>query len=375
MTGLYIHIPFCRSKCAYCDFNSYAGREALIDPYINAMAAELAEPGYAWDGGDIFDTVYIGGGNPAMLEEALPLMLERLVAAGRLAPGAEVSVEFNPEDARQDALEKLRTAGANRLSLGWQALDDDVLARIGRRHDGEAAQQSLIAARRVGYSDVSVDLIFGLPGQSAGDWRDTLEQAVAAGPDHISTYALTIEEDTPMGRAVASNGGTVMGAPLPTDDEAALMYDWAREYLADAGYEHYEISSFARPGHRCRHNINYWHGGDYLGVGAGAHSHYQGNRWWCVSDPGEYIEAQVKMAGSERLNARQRLSERLFLGLRLVEGVEPERITRELGENPEKTFTEILVHWRELGLMTAGPRLALSSAGLLLANEVMADFV
>lgn len=178
-----------------------------------------------------------------------------------------------------------------------------------------------------------------------------------------------------MGRAVTSDGGMVMGAPLPTDDEAALMYDCARDYLADAGYEHYEISSFARPGHRCRHNINYWHGGDYLGVGAGAHSHYQGRRWWCLSDPSEYIEAKVKVAGSEHLNTRQRLSERIFLGLRLVEGVEPERITRELGENPEKTFMETFVHWRELGLMTAGPRLALSPAGLLLANEVMADFV
>ena len=375
MTGLYLHIPFCRSKCAYCDFNSYTGREALIGPYLSAIAEELAEPGRVWDGGDVFDTAYVGGGSPAMLEEALPLILERLVAAGRLAPGAEVTVELNPEDARPDALERLRAAGANRLSLGWQALDDGLLARIGRRHDGAAARLSLVAARRAGYSDVGVDLIFGLPGQSLGDWRDTLERVVAAGPDHISTYALTIEQDTPLARAVANRGRKAMGVSLPTEDEAAWMYDRARASLADAGYEHYEISSFARSGHRCRHNLNYWHGGDYLGVGAGAHSHYQGRRWWCRSDPAEYIEAKVKVAGSERLNTRQRLSERLFLGLRLVEGADIGRIEIELGEKPEEVYAEPLARWRGLGLIAAGPRLALSPAGLSLANEVMADFV
>ena len=375
MTGLYIHIPFCRSKCAYCDFNSYAGREVLIDPYLDVLAEELAGPGRAWDGNDVFDTAYIGGGNPAMLEEALPLALERFIAADRLMPGAEVTVEFNPEDARQDVLERLRAAGANRLSLGWQALDDDLLARIGRRHDAAAARLSLVAARRAGYSDVSVDMIFGLPGQSLSDWRDALERVVAAGPDHISTYALTLEQDTPLALAVAKHGRMAMGALLPTEDEAAQMYDCARESLTEEGYEHYEISSFARPGHRGRHNINYWHGGDYLGVGAGAHSHYQGRRWWCVSDPAEYIEAKERVAGFERLNPIQRLSERLFLGLRLVEGVEPDRIMSELGENPEEVFAEPLARWRELGLMTTGPQLALSPAGLPLANEVMADFV
>ncbi len=375
MSGLYLHIPFCRSKCVYCDFNSYAGLDALIDPYVNAISDELAEPSRVWDGGDIFDTLYIGGGNPAMLNEALPRILKSLFSAGRLAPGAEVSIEMNPEDAKADVLENLRAAGVNRLSLGWQALDDDLLRRIGRRHNAALAQEALVVAGQAGYSDVSVDLIFGLPGQSFDDWRSALERVIEAGPEHISAYDLTIEPGTPLARSVDSELRTALGAPLPTEDAVAQMYEWTRKRLVGAGYEHYEISSFARAGRRCRHNLNYWYGGDYLGIGAGAHSHFQGRRWWSLADPAKYIEAKNKLAGSEQLSIRQRLSERLFLGLRLVEGVEAQLIERELGEDPEKIFAKPLAHWRELGLMAAGPRLALSPGGLALANEVMVDFV
>ncbi len=380
MSGLYVHTPFCRTRCIYCDFNAYAGCERLVGPYGRALLEELQaptvfKPGSAtevWARSTVFTTVYFGGGNPALLGPYLTATLKQATADGRIAPDAEVSLELNPEDAEAELLESLLASGFNRLSLGWQVLDDAILAQLCRRHDSEAALASLPAARAAGFKSVNIDLIFGLPGQTSLGWRSTLERAVAAGPDHISTYSLTIEPGTPLAKLVEGSGAQWR---LPAEDETARMYEEARDILARAGFEHYEISNFARPGHRCRHNINYWQGGDYLGIGAGAHSHHHGLRWWCRLAPEDFIDNADRVQGFEELDDKQRLSERIFLGLRMIEGVDPGEIKRDLGLCPEHVYSSILKRLRSDGMMIHGPKLALTSMGLPLADAVMTDFM
>ncbi len=368
MSGLYIHSPFCRSKCVYCDFNSHAGLDELFDAHTEVLLEQI-ERDVRTAPDEWIETVFFGGGNPALLGPRLLEILEQCRRHRRIVDLAEVSIEMNPEDASLGTLRELRDGGFNRLSLGWQTLDDARLRILGRRHDARTAIRSLAAARDAGFDNVNVDLIFGLPGHRLDEWEHELEQIVALGPEHISTYALGVEPGTPLYSSIDEL------PPLPPEDEVADMYAAARAVLKRAGYEHYEISNFARPGYRCRHNLNYWRGGDYQGFGAGAHSHFQGHRWWNVEDPAEFVAATDTVAGSERLNVSQRLSERIFLGLRLVDGVEPALLEREFAIRIDDRYAEPLGHWRALGLLERGPRLALTDSGLALANEVMMDFV
>lgn len=424
MTGIYIHTPFCRSKCSYCDFNSYAGREGLADDYADALIRS-----FQGDGRDEISSVYFGGGNPALLGLRLfdvwdacrdrwriearpkggpagrilekrtkapnarltkPEARERMCdyvteprarktprtgfSAASSAEDAEVSMEMNPEDAAPDLLLRLRGAGLNRLSLGWQSLDDAALRALGRRHDADTALESLKAARRAGFENVNVDMMFGLPGQTGARWKEDLKKVTSAGPDHISVYALSVEAGTRLSKQVEKEllaGRSI----LPTEDEAADMYGTAVEVLRGAGFHHYEISNFALPGRECGHNLNYWRGGDYLGFGAGAHSHRNGRRWWNALLPEDFIAGRDREAGSESLTQAERLSERIFLGLRLTEGVDPRELRDEFKTDVNEIFGPALARLRGLGLITPGPRLALTAKGLPLANEVMVEFV
>jgi putative oxygen-independent coproporphyrinogen III oxidase len=358
--GLYVHVPFCLTRCGYCDFNTYAGIDHLQGGYVSALIgeAELHRP--VWDG-VAFVSVFFGGGTPTTLPVAtLAGLLGRLRDAFDIREAAEITAEANPDTLDEPYLEALRAAGVNRLSIGVQSFDPAVLAALERIHGPASARAAFAAARAAGFEDVNVDLIYGAHGETPESWSWTLEEAIALGPDHVSAYALTIEPATPLGRKVAA--GLV---PAPDSDLQADMYESACELLRRAGFEHYEVSNWAKPGHRCVHNTGYWEGRPYLGLGAGAHSYREGRRWWNLRPPQAYMDAveagRIPVGGEERLTADERRLERILLGLRLSDGV-------PAGWMEEREIGEYLA----AGLMERrNGRLALTEQGLFMANDVV----
>ena len=271
--ALYVHFPFCLSICPYCDFDRQASGFDRIDVYLAAVERELGQ--YAALGERVH-SIFFGGGTPSLMQ---PAQVRRLLeAAGRVfrvEPEAEITLECNPGDADLEALRAFRACGVNRLSFGVQSLDDTMLRLLGRRHSSQAARQAVSWARQAGFGDqVNLDFMFGLPGQSLDHWQRTLEAAVALGPGHLSCYLLTLDEHVPMGRQVLRGH-----LALPPDERLAEMYSLTRSHLAAAGYQQYEISNWAKPGHASRHHLTYWRDGAWLGVGAGAASAYAGRRW------------------------------------------------------------------------------------------------
>jgi oxygen-independent coproporphyrinogen-3 oxidase len=399
--SLYVHIPFCIAKCGYCDFNSYAGQESLIPAYAQALLRE-AEMWSAACPGWRAETLFFGGGTPSLMPLAeLERVLEGLRRHLGLTPDAEVTLEANPGTVDKPYLSRLREMRVNRLSLGVQSFRDDELAFLGRIHSAEEARSAYQAARSAGFDNVSLDLIFGLPGQTADRWLESLEEAIRLGPEHLSLYALTIEEGTPLARDVAS-GRT----PAPDPDLQADLYVRAGERLAAAGYEQYEISNWARPGRCCRHNLTYWRNGFWLGLGAGAHSHLPGNwepgtgnqepgirdrcyRFAAEVSPRQYIELvnetwkQLSQEGTltvdemrqvtfrEEAGPSLELSDTLVLGLRLSEGVSLRELRRRFGQDALESHAAAFEEAISLGLLErADGRLRLTDRGRLLANEV-----
>ncbi len=399
--SLYVHIPFCIAKCGYCDFNSYAGQESLIPAYAQALLRE-AEMWSAACPGWRADTLFFGGGTPSLMPPAeLERVLEGLRRHLGLTPDAEVTLEANPGTVDKAYLSRLRELGVNRLSLGVQSFREDELAFLGRIHSAEEARSAYRAARSAGFDNVSLDLIFGLPGQTADPWLESLEEAIGLAPEHLSLYALTIEEGTPLAREVAA-GNT----PAPDPDLQADLYVRAVERLVAAGYEQYEISNWARPGRRCRHNLTYWRNGFWLGLGAGAHSHLPGNwepgagtqepgiwdrchRFAAEVLPRQYIELvnetwkQWSQEGALTVDAMRQvtfreeahpslaLSDTLVLGLRLCEGVSLRELRRRFGQAALQSHAAAFEEAISLGLLErADGRLRLTARGRLLANEV-----
>ncbi len=314
--GAYVHIPFCARICPYCDFAVVAGRDDLAGRYLDAVVAEIAmEPPWS-----PLDAVAFGGGTPSQFPAA---GLGRLLAALRdrfgLAAGAEVSLEANPEDWTPALAEALLAAGFDRVSFGVQSFDPDVLARLGRRHTPAGGERAVTGARRAGFRSVSLDLIFGTPGESPASWEATVDRALALRPDHLSAYALTVERGTPLGREVAA------GAPAPDPDDQADKYLHLEEAAAAAGLDRYEVSNFARPGHACRYNLLTWAQGEYLAFGNGAHGHRAGVRRRNVRRLDAYlagVEAGERPeAGREAVAGFAAEQERLLLGLRRAAGV------------------------------------------------------
>lgn len=317
--GLYIHVPFCLTRCGYCDFNAYAGLGHLAERYVRALEAEARLAAPAWRE-ERFGSIFLGGGTPTTLPvREVVNLVDHLRSRFAVDPGAEVTVEANPDTVDEAYLAELRPA-ATRLSLGVQSFDETVLVALERVHSPASARSAFAAARSAGFDDVNLDLIYGADGESVASWRRTLEEAMALGPDHVSAYALTIEPATALGRKVAA--GLV---PPPDPDLQAEMYDLACELLGGAGYEHYEISNWARPGHRCRHNLVYWRRRPYLGLGAGAHSFRDGRRWWNERPPQAYLEAveagRLPVGGEEVLTDEDRRMEDVFLRLRTDAGL------------------------------------------------------
>jgi oxygen-independent coproporphyrinogen-3 oxidase len=292
--GLYLHIPFCRAKCTYCDFNTYAGLERLYVPYMEALmqearflASRFSQP---------VGTVFLGGGTPTVLPiELLGRMLTTCFGAFAIEEGAEITSEANPGAVSPDYLGALRKFGVSRLSLGAQTFDARELAILGRIHDVDQVGLTVQQARAAGFDNLSLDLIYGLPGQRPVSWQHTLERALALTPEHISLYCLTLEDGTSL------QGQVLRGyLPTPDPDQAADMYELADDRLAKAGYQQYEISNWSLPGYECAHNLVYWRNRPYLGLGAGAHSSNDGRRWWNVRPVQTYIDRMLNPASLSR---------------------------------------------------------------------------
>jgi len=382
--SLYVHIPFCASKCGYCDFNSFAGQDQLIPSYARALVME-ADLWRSATAGRSVATVFFGGGTPSLLSlDVLRPILSGLRSAFAVAPGAEVSLEANPGSVDEDYFRALLELGFNRLSLGVQSFHEDELQALGRCHSAEDARRALRAARSAGFRDVNLDLIFGLPEQPMERWQGSVEAALELQPEHLSLYALTVEGGTPLARDVAR------GRTPPTDPDAqADQYEWTQERLARAGYEHYEISNWALPGHRCRHNLTYWECGEYLGLGAGAHSYLDGVRFAAAASPAEYISrveesskeaarsggktAMRQVVSGETPTNEQAMADVLILGLRLVEGVSLASFQRRFGADAMDAFGDRLAEPLDYGLVEiCQGRLRLTDRGRLLGNEVFA---
>jgi oxygen-independent coproporphyrinogen-3 oxidase len=382
--SLYLHIPFCTAKCGYCDFNSYAGHEHLMPSYTRTLLRE-AELWRNTTSGRPVATVFFGGGTPSLLPlEDVRLIMEGLRSVFDFAPDAEVTIESNPGSLDEPYLRELLALGINRLSIGVQSFHDDELRALDRIHSAEDAREAYRAARAAGFRNINLDLIFGLPEQPIERWQQSVEQALALGPEHLSLYALTVEEGTPLARDVA-RGRT----PAPDPDAQADQFEWTQERLAHAGYEHYEISNWARAGYRCRHNLTYWECREYLGLGAGAHSYLNGVRFAVAALPTQYLalveqswqEAQERggaasmrhVVSGETITPELAMADTLILGLRLSEGVSLEAFRQRYGVEALAAFETQLGEPLEWGLLeTRAGLLRLTERGRLLGNEVFA---
>jgi putative oxygen-independent coproporphyrinogen III oxidase len=367
--GVYVHVPFCLARCHYCDFVTYTGMEGLRRPYAAALLEEAAlavaalgpEP-------PVVTSVFVGGGTPTLLPPGdLARLLDRLRELLAFAPGAEVTVEANPETVDAAVAAGLAGAGVTRVSMGAQSFDGRVLAALGRVHDVARVEAAVATLRAAGVPALNLDLIYGGPGEDDRSWSATLEAAVALGPEHLSAYALTIEPATRFGRLVAAGR-----MAEPAEDDLADRYDTACAALAGAGYAHYEVSNWARPTHASRHNLTYWRRGRYLGLGAGAHEFDGTTRRWNVAGVPAYLEAvnghRRPTEGQERLDPDQARFEALALRLRTVDGLGPDE-ARALGVDPAGEEAD---HLRTAGLLAPGPGLALTEKGMFLHGEVVA---
>jgi putative oxygen-independent coproporphyrinogen III oxidase len=357
--GLYVHIPFCLTRCGYCDFNTYEGLGELKSPYVEALLGEarLAAPDWV----DVpFQSIFVGGGTPTTLPASRLIgLIGRLREVFAMETDAEITVEANPDTIDEPYLLGL-VGDVNRLSIGVQSFDPAVLRSLDRIHSADSARAAYRAARAAGFANVNLDLIYGANGESLESWTKTLREAIELGPEHLSCYALTVEPNTLLGRKVGS-GLT----PPPDPDLQAEMYDVACELLGEAGYVHYEVSNWARPGFESVHNQGYWGGRQYLGLGAGAHSYRDGRRWWNVRPPAEYIRIAVAgrlpVGGEERLTEEERQLERLLLGLRTSAGVAAASL--DVGR---------MAPYVTKGLATLKEdRITLTDRGMLLANELV----
>nr|WP_300169666.1 radical SAM family heme chaperone HemW [uncultured Flavonifractor sp.] len=371
--GIYIHIPFCRSKCDYCDFYSLAGREERMDDYQKALITHIKEASPQARGWQV-DTVYFGGGTPSFYGEKRLRELLRLIAKRfDLAKDAEITVECNPDSVDLKMLQALRKAGVNRLSLGVQSACDQDLQNLHRPHTFEQAVQAVTMARQAKFQNLSLDLIYGLPGQTMEGWQNTVEQILALKPEHLSCYGLKVEAGTPLDYRVSR------GERLPDDDQQADMYLWAVDRLAQEGFRQYEISNFARSGFQSRHNLKYWMGHPYIGFGPGAHSDFGGRRYSFLRDLEGYITGVlgggVVIDSSDLIPSRERGSEYLMLRLRTTRGIEEWEYRREffLNFDPIEQKLEEYEHqgWAE----RHDRRWNLTPKGFLVSNQLIGDLL
>ena len=392
--ALYLHVPFCETKCPYCDFNTYSGIEGLMPDYVAALKAELHQWGELL-ARPVVTSVFFGGGTPSYLPtEDLGDLMDCVRDCFDVQPEAEITLEANPGDVTSDRLRSYLKSGLNRLSIGVQSFDDELLRVLGRRHTAGEAKSAYHAALDAGFSNVSIDLMYGLPYQDLSTWRTTLEAAVELRPPHISMYCLTLEGGTPMEQAVA-RGQT----PEPDADLAADMYLAAQDVMREEGYRHYEISNWARNGLESRHNLAYWRNRPYLGVGPGAHSYLPPYRFSCLKSPRHYIgllkdknskhlapdeggdELLTKIRSIPTVEAVEtidrdlEMAETMMMGLRLDDGIGVADFRQRFGNSPAEAYAGIITELESLGLLTTdNETLRLTHRGRMLGNEVFSRF-
>ncbi|HEX6887557.1 MAG TPA: radical SAM family heme chaperone HemW [Candidatus Nanopelagicales bacterium] len=373
--SVYVHVPFCASRCGYCDFNTYTAPELAgsqgVDraTFAKHLAAEVSLARHVLGDLDVpVATVFVGGGTPTQLAPAaLGSVLGSIRAEFGLAADAEVTLEANPDSVDQGSLAALRDQGFTRISFGMQSAVPHVLAVLDRTHTPGRAEQAVGWARQAGFQQVSLDLIYGAPGESLDDWATTVDAALASGIGHVSAYALIVEEGTRLAAAVRRGA-----IAMPDDDLMADMYELADERFEAAGMAWYELSNWARPGMACRHNLAYWRGDDWWGVGPGAHSHVAGTRWWNVKHPAAYVArlaaGQSPAAGREELDARTQQVEAVLLQVRLASGLPLSLVPPESRDAVPDLETAGLVR-------ATGDRLVLTRTGRLLADAVVRRLV
>lgn len=374
--GIYVHVPFCAHKCAYCDFYSYAPRDKRVyTAYVDAVTEHMRS--YKTVGKDYSpDTVYIGGGTPTVLgAEELLRLIHGIKSSFRLQKSVEFSMECNPATAGYDELRRYRRAGVNRLSIGLQSSNRFELGALGRIHTVRDFDECFRAARSAGFDNINIDLMYGIPYQTLDSWAATLKFAVSRAPEHISLYNLKLEEGTPL----ASNAGSYV---FPDEDAEFEMYAFAIEFLARAGYRQYEISNFARPGRECRHNLKYWRCEEYLGFGPSAHSYFTDVRFSFKPSVANYIrciEGKIddEMTDEyEEIPLRERIGEYIMLRMRLTEGIDSKEFMRTFGKDFGMTFGAKLKRYVDGGYVAvSGGSYRFTTAGMFVSNYILSDIL
>lgn len=360
--GIYIHIPFCVRKCRYCDFLSGPADVDVQKKYIEMLLKEMEQYAELLKK-SCTETIFFGGGTPSILEgEAIARILDRLRGIGNISENAEISIEANPGTVTEEKLLCWKKAGINRISFGLQSADNEELRRLGRIHTWEAFEENYYLARKCGFTNINVDLMSALPGQTVDTWRKTMEKVSALNPEHISAYSLIIEEGTPFYEAYADHPEL-----LPTEEEERDMYYETKTFLASKGYERYEISNYAKPGYECRHNLSYWERIDYLGLGLGAASLLGKVRKSNQTELSEYLKGNFE-GEKEMLSEVNAMEEYFFLGLRKMNGVDWMPYREQYGKTVEKLMQEGLIE-------KEGCFIRLTELGIDVSNYVLAEFL
>ena len=371
---LYLHMPFCVRKCAYCDFLSFPTDQETQNLYTRRLREDIDAMGKKY--GDIpVDTIFIGGGTPSVPDSALIVgIMEHVRKAFHVAEGAEISMEANPGTVTREKLTDYRRAGINRLSFGLQSANDRELKLLGRIHTWAEFLESFHLARECGFTNINIDLMSALPGQTRESWKDTLKRVTDLNPEHISAYSLIIEDGTPFGEKYGSEEGRKL---LPDEDSEREMYHETKRFLRDCGYERYEISNYAKPGRACRHNIGYWTGLPYLGLGLGASSYMDGCRFAVNSDMKQYLEEKPGMfTDVEKLTKKDMEEEFFYVGLRMTAGVSLPEFERRFGVSAKDVYPGLMEMFvEEKAAVFQGDRFVLTDYGLDVSNYNMAQFL
>ena len=371
---LYLHMPFCVRKCAYCDFLSFPTDQETQNLYTRRLREDIDAMGKKY--GDIpVDTIFIGGGTPSVPDSALIVgIMEHVRKAFHVAEGAEISMEANPGTVTREKLTDYRRAGINRLSFGLQSANDRELTLLGRIHTWAEFLESFHLARECGFTNINIDLMSALPGQTRESWKDTLKRVTDLNPEHISAYSLIIEDGTPFGEKYGSEEGRKL---LPDEDSEREMYHETKRFLRDCGYERYEISNYAKPGRACRHNIGYWTGLPYLGLGLGASSYMDGCRFAVNSDMKQYLEEKPGMfTDVEKLTKKDMEEEFFYVGLRMTAGVSLPEFERRFGVSAKDVYPGLMEMFvEEKAAVFQGDRFVLTDYGLDVSNYIMAQFL
>lgn len=373
--SIYIHIPFCKQKCLYCDFLSAPAGEAEREEYVQALCEEIGAESEHYTEHRV-TTVFLGGGTPSLLSgEQIGRIFSCLRECYNFSDDAEITMEMNPGTVTEEKIRRYQEVGINRISLGLQSADNGELRTLGRIHTWETFLETYELCRKNGIENINVDLMSALPGQTFASYKRTLEKVAELEPEHISAYSLIIEEGTPFYDRYGETDGK--NSPLPDEDTERQMYAYTKTFLEKKGYRRYEISNYAKPGKECRHNCVYWKRGDYAGFGVGAASMVGNIRWSNVSDVRAYVSlrAEEKKVEQQRLSRFEQMEETMFLGLRMTEGVSAQAFAECFGRSLEEVYGEVINRHCRQGLLENDRCLRLTDKGIDVSNYVLADFL